>query len=118
MARLISMKVGDLEPAVVLRCTSGGKPYDISEAASATFVMRARDADSPKVDTAATILDDGTGTNRGLVKYVWSTGDSDTAGDFLAWIQVDWGAGRVQTFPPIGALTVRFEADPDVVITP
>jgi hypothetical protein len=114
VARLISMKVGDLEPAVIARCTSNGKPFDISEATGASFIMRAPGATSPKVDASATIMDDGTTDKRGLVKYNWQAADVDTAGDFLAWFEVSW-SGRAATLPPIGSLTVRFEGDPDEV---
>jgi len=114
--RLISMKAGDLEPSALVELTSQGRPLNVSTASSVRFIMRAHGATTPQIDAAAVKIDDGTVSKRGLVRYEWQSGDTDDAGTYSAWFEVVWSAGRSQTFPPIGAMTVKIEADPDAVV--
>jgi hypothetical protein len=58
------------------------QPLDLN-GSSVTFVMRLRGQANPKVEAAATILQQGdlqTGINIGMAEYGWLTGDTDTAG--------------------------------------
>jgi hypothetical protein len=109
------MKAGDLEPAVLVVLTSQGAPLNVSTATSVRFIMRAPGASSAVIDAAATKVDDGTVAKRGQVKYVWQSGETATPGTYHAWFEVEWSAGRSQTFPPIGSMTVYIEGDPDAV---
>lgn len=63
--------------------------------ASVRFHMRAIGASTSKVDAGATVLDADAGT----VRYVWSTGDTDTIGSFEAEFEVTYADNSVETFP-------------------
>jgi hypothetical protein len=69
---------------------------DLTEAASVKFLMRQKnDTGAPKVDAAATIED----AEAGVVSYTWEAGDTDTAGNFDAEVEITWDDGGVETVP-------------------
>lgn len=105
----IPMKRHDLEPALVLRVLTGDAPQDISEATSARLIVSNRLG--VKINAAMEILDDGTEEMRGLVRYSWVSGDTDTPGDFKTEVEVTWPGSRPQTFPSEGYLVTRVSKD-------
>ena len=106
------VKTGDLEPALTLQLLSDGQPVSIHQAMNATVVVRAqRGATTPKVRRQGTILDQNTAQTRGLVKLVWQPGDTDTAGTYYVEVEIEWTAGRKQTFPGDGYALMNIEAD-------
>lgn len=91
------MARNDLLPSLTVTCSyADGTPVDLSTATNPKFFMRdARDASAaPKVDASATVSD---GAN-GVLTYAWSSGDTDTAGTYLAEFEVQIG-GRRLTIP-------------------
>lgn len=98
MSDLIHYMVrNDLLPSLSITCSyADGTKVDLSAATSPKFYMRtAHDASAAvKVDAAATVTD-GVG---GVLTYSWSSGDTDTAGTYMAEFEVQIG-GRKLTFP-------------------
>ena len=98
MAKLTHyMARNDLIPALSITCTyADGTPVDLSTATSPKFYMRTASDPSatPKVDATATVTD---GAN-GVISYSWASGDTDTAGAYVAEFEVQIG-GRRLTFP-------------------
>ena len=89
-----SWRVGDLEPSLTVRLLADGEPLDISTADSASITV------GDLVDAApASIIDDGSEAQRGLVRYAWSSGQTSTAGLHNTEVKLTWSVGRVQTFP-------------------
>jgi len=91
------MARNDLLPSLSITCTyADGTAVDLSTATTPKFYMRsAQDASaSVKVDATATVTN-GAG---GELTYSWSSGDTDTAGVYLAEFEVQIG-GRKLTFP-------------------
>ncbi len=76
----------------------GEGPIDLTDATSVQFFLRevgAAPQDPPKVDAPATITD----AVNGEVTYTWATGDTDTAGDYEAEVQILWDDGGIETVP-------------------
>lgn len=73
---------------------ASGSAVDI-QGASVRFHMRSVGSTTVKVDDAAVITD---GEN-GAVKYEWSSGDTDTVGQFQAEFEVTYAGGKIETFP-------------------
>jgi hypothetical protein len=71
-----------------------GAPFDLT-GSSAKLQMRleaAKAADPLKADTVATIVTPAAG----IVRYDWSVGDVDTAGDYVAWWRVTLPSAKTQ----------------------
>lgn len=102
-------KANDTAPAIEGQLTdSSGSPVDVT-GASVTFIMKAVGGNTPKINAAATIVTAASG----IVKYTPATGDTDTAGDYLAEFQVIFGDGSKETFPNPAYLAVTITADLD-----
>jgi len=110
MADTIHLKRGDTAPPVeaTLRYAASGAPVDLT-GASVLFVMRQPGADTPKVQRAATIVD----AVAGAVRFDWQAADTDTAGAYVAELQVTLPGGAVMTVPNGGYLTVKILEDLD-----
>lgn len=82
--------VDDLSPSITENITIDGVAFDLSSS-TVKFKMRAAGSSTLKVDANATIVTAASGD----VRYDWLDGDTDTAGDYLAWWEVTTG-GKVQ----------------------
>lgn len=104
------LRRNDLLPAITIQARyTDGTPVDLTGATSPMFRMRsyrAADGSTPKVARAATIADAANGTMR----YAWSSGDTDTAGLFVAEFEAQLSGKRI-TFPGGGILTVQITED-------
>lgn len=89
--------------------TSDGVAFDFTGAVGVTFVMYTK-ADEPeeKVSAAATFVGD---PSDGVIEYQWAAVDVDTAGEFLAEFDVDYGGGETMTLPENGNILVTIFAD-------
>ena len=96
------IKQHDLMPDLVLTALDGETPVSLETASSARFIMKRGDV--VKVDRAVAILDQVTKT--GQVALSWQTGDTDTVGTYKGELEVMWPAGKPQTFPAKGYLTI------------
>ena len=45
------------------------------------------------------------------MKYVWQTGDTDTAGTFQGEFEVTYTSGEIETFPNDGYIGIEVLAD-------
>lgn len=115
MASTWNWKRHDTAPALTgIIEDSSGAAVDLT-GCSVKFIMVAADANgnpvtgTPKIDTSATVTDAATGA----VSYQPVTGDTDTAGTFLAEFEVTYGSGNKETFPDPGYLTIIITADLD-----
>lgn len=71
------------------------------------FVMRDKATQETKIDAAATIVTAASG----LVKYAWDGDDTDTAGNYQAEWEVQFGDGRLETFPNYKHLNIKVFED-------
>ena len=79
-----------------------GNPVDLT-AATVRFHMKRIGAASASITSAATIVDEDAGS----VKYVWTTGDTATAGTYLAEFQVTYTGGGIETFPNDSSISIE-----------
>ena len=77
------------------------------QGATVRFHMRAVGETTVKVDDAAVITD---GENGG-VKYEWSSGDTDTVGQYQAEFEVTYANNKVETFPNNSYILVQVVDD-------
>lgn len=103
----VVIKRGDTQPAVQITCLGGdGQAVDLT-GASARFLMKAEGASAPKVDRTADVHD----AAAGLVWYAWQQGDTDTAGQFQAEVEITFGDGTKETFPAGDYIPILILAD-------
>lgn len=95
------IKQDDDSPALESTLQQGGVDYDLT-GASVKFHMRARGADTTKVDATATVVDQP----GGKVKYDWQVGDTDTVGVYECEWEVENADATTTTFPSDGYFTV------------
>ncbi len=55
-------------------------------------------------DSAATIVSPASG---GVVQYAWVAADTDTVGSYQAEFEVEYGDGRIETFPNSGYIRIE-----------
>lgn len=103
------IKQNDTSPAIQAALTdASGTAIDLTGALATRFHMRLPGASSAKVDAAATVVGAAT---LGVVRYDWSTGDTDTAGLYEAEFEVTYADGTVETFPNSGYILVNINGD-------
>jgi len=113
MSSVFTIKRGDTGPAleVTLRDATGAA-VDISGNLGVQFQMKERqhkdnDRVDLVVDAAATVVD----APGGIVKYVWTSSDTDEIGEYVAEWVVTAADGSERTFPTPGFTTVRVVGD-------
>ncbi len=101
------MKQNDLAPALDIQLLDGGEALDLSQAIGAKFIMR--DRTGVKVSAAMSIRDQT--QYKGVVRYQWVLGDTDTAGVFDAEVEITWPPNNPQTFPGYQYMKVEISKD-------
>jgi hypothetical protein len=102
----IVMKQGDLEPPISVSLTdSTGSVVSVVTAESVKFRMSPTSTLVELFSRAATIEDAASG----LFSYRWQVGDTDVSGAYYGEFVVSWPAGRTQTFPTSGYITIAIE---------
>lgn len=105
-----SIKAHDRLPSIQAQLFSGNDPVNLSTATTVFFTMRlVGSTGTPKVDTAATIVD----AINGIVRYDWVDADTANPGSYEAEWEVTWTGGKKQTFPTLTYHTVDILADLD-----
>ncbi len=103
MSTRYRIKQNDLEPPLEIQLLNGTVPVDLSQAASVHFIMRNRTG--VKVNRTMEVANQQTA--KGVVRYRWVTGDTDTVGTYEAEVQVLWPLDRPQTFPSSQYLAIE-----------
>lgn len=103
------LKSHDRLPAIRAALSTAGEPVDLTAATGVTFIMKATQGNTVKVNAAATIVS----AEEGVVQYEWLAADTDTAGEYIAEWQVVWSGGKKQSFPTLSYHTVSILADLD-----
>lgn len=93
------IRVGTTIPMLRLTLLDGQTPVDVSAARSVR--LRVASMGVLKVDAEMDKQPEV-----GVLTYVWSPADTDTVGEYDAWVKVVWPAG-VQSFPAEGFFTIR-----------
>lgn len=104
-----TLKANDEEPSIQATLARGGTPVDLTAATGVKFVMAAKGGGPPKVNAAAVIVS----PSQGIVRYDWTSADTDTPGSYQAEWQVTWGTGKSQTFPTTSYHSIDVLADLD-----
>lgn len=100
------IKKNDTSPQLeAVLSNAAGTPIDLN-GASVRFHMR-RAGGPILIDAAATIVTAGAG----LVRYVWTAGDTDTAGSYQAEFEVTYADSSIETFPNSSNIQVDIMAD-------
>jgi hypothetical protein len=68
------------------------------------FSAYASERTTAKVDASATVIDE----DAGRVKYVWQTGDTDTAGTFQGEFEVTYSSGEIEIFLTMATSGLKF----------
>lgn len=101
------IKQRDTAPSYVVGLTDEDGFVDLAAATGVKFLMRAEGADDsepPVVEGAMALSQipnpDEPSQEIWVCTYEWEAGDLDLpAGDYNAEFEVDWGGGRIETFP-------------------
>lgn len=101
------IKRNDRRPRYRLQLTANATPVDLTGASAVRFTMTPASGTAKISRQPMTIIDAATG----IVEYTWTALDTDTAGDFNAEVEVDWGSGQYQTFPTKGFFMVTINPD-------
>ena len=97
-----TIKKGDTSPSIqsILK-DSAGVAVDLS-GATVRVHMKAVGASTLKVDEAMTVVNAASG----IVRYDWSSSDTDTAGTYYVEFEVTKADNSVETFPNNGNAAV------------
>ena len=113
MSSSFTIKRGDTGPALeVTLLDSDGTALDISGNLGVQFQMKERQyagdgAVALKVDAAATVVN----ASGGVVKYSWTSADTNEVGEFVGEFVVTAGDGTIRTVPSPSFITVRVVGD-------
>lgn len=100
-----NMKQGDLEPDFDPTLYDGnGNALDLTAATSVKVTCYQSGA---SVFTSRT----ASGNSAGQVNMPWVSGDTNTIGQLLLEVEVEWSSSRVQTFPDVGYFIVNITPD-------
>jgi hypothetical protein len=107
---IVNKKRHSQRPYLRMRAqTSDGVAFDFTGAVGVTFVMYTKAAEpEEKVNASAAFVGD---LSDGVIEYQWASSDVDTAGEFLAEFDVDYGEGEIMTLPENGNILVTIFAD-------
>jgi len=98
-----TIKEGDTGPdLLVTLIDEDGDVVDISDYTSCKFRMADVYTNETKVDADATVVD----ASNGSVKYVWTTSDTDTPGEYRGEFYVDFDGTEKITFPNNGYISI------------
>lgn len=102
------MKKGDTEPALgAILEDDKGNARDLTNVDEVRFYMEDAGSNDVAVDDTATIVT----ASDGEVVYNWSSGDTDTVGEYDAEFEVHYSDGDVETFPNYRSISVVVTRD-------
>lgn len=86
---------------------SNGNPYDLTSATSAYFFM----GNGSTIKTSSPAIIESPETN-GILRYEWTSLDTDTSGEFFGEFEVFFGAEKL-TVPNNGSIGITIYSDID-----
>lgn len=86
-----------------------GNAFDFTGAVDVTFILS--DFDGNLVFAKTGVIE--TPVTSGYLKYEWAAGDTDTAGEYRAEFDVNYGGSEKLTIPTKGNLLVKIYEDLD-----
>lgn len=101
-----TMKQGDTYKPLVVELGSTDPGFDLTDAVSVTLRMRRQDQ-AVYVTGTMVVQDASTAT------YDWEAADTAEAGTYDVEVEVDWGLGRIETFPNDGYAQVVLDEELD-----
>lgn len=107
-----TIKRGDTSPNIEFELRDAdGSRKDISGYNDVSFYMRDR-------DTEGVVISDNTSGNvivtdaqRGEVEYDWQSGDTESVSTYDAELEVEFGNGKIETFPNNGFVEIEIVGD-------
>jgi len=103
----VDMKQNDRLPVLEITIKkTDGTPLDLTGATAKFFMVDAK-TNVTKVSAAATVKN-ATG---GVVEYAWAAGDTDTAGDFKAEVEITYADGKKITAPSEGYIEIKIHPE-------
>lgn len=107
-----TIKRGDTSPPIKFQLIApDGAGKDIRGFNDVQFFMReAEDIDVVVSDNVAGEVD-VVDAEQGIVQYLWQDGDTDSAGEYEAEWEVEYGDGSLETFPNNDYIDVEIVED-------
>lgn len=109
MAADFTVKAHDRLPSIQATLSSAGAPVNLTTASAVSFIMRPVKGNTVKINAPAVVVS----ATDGVVRYDWTSADTDTPGQYQAEWEVTWSGGKQQTFPTLTYHTVDVLADLD-----
>lgn len=104
-----TIKQNDTSPALKIQCIdNSGTAIDITGADVEFHMIDDADGTEKVNSSSGTTITDA---SNGYVQYEWSTGDTDTVGQYDAEFQVTYSDGTIETFPNNGFITVNIHEE-------
>lgn len=101
-----TLKQNDTSPSIQATLKdASGSAVDIS-GATVKFHMKSIDG-TLKIDEAATVVN----ASGGVVKYDWTSADTDVVGTYYAEFQVSYADLTVETFPNSGNIVIQIKPE-------
>lgn len=92
------IKEGDRDPALIVTCVDENRDViDLSAATQVQFNMINPGTTTPEISLAAAVFEGP--QSGGKVKYLWTTGDTDTPGKYNGEFVITWSGGNKTRFP-------------------
>ena len=107
MAEKFYIRRNDRRPILVAELSDEDGPVDLSAASAVEFHMSSAIGSTAKIEAAATVSN----ATEGEVTYTWVTGDTDTAGSYLAEFEVTWTDGTQESYPDPGYFLIVVSED-------
>lgn len=106
MAADFTVKKGDTTPVIQVTCKDQADVVVDLTGSTIKFKMVERGSTTLKVDASATVVT----ALSGIVKYVWTAANLDTAGRYDGEFEVTFAGGEIETYPN--------DRQIDILITP
>lgn len=101
------IKKGDLLPEFETTLVDNDGVVDLTDGQSVKLILQKRNSNDSPMSLTAAFVD----KSKGKVKYVWSSGDTDTIGYYDAEWEVTFSGSKKMTFPNNGHDIVEIYPD-------
>lgn len=109
MSHQFNIKQNDTSPELKVTLVDGDD--NAVDVTGATIVFSMKSGAFVKLsEQSATIVT----ASSGIVKYDWTTGDTDTPGTYVAEFEVTFSNGKIETFPNSRARKLEVLIEPEI----